>query len=918
MDPLSLSLGIAGILPLIATAITTSKEYINNVRSARQSIATLINELEALQANVTNLHELLKGDTFNENAIRFNKSSVLLTCSAACEAKLKSLCQRLGQEGKGERSRLLWPFTEKDYQKTIQELRNFSSWMQFALSVDGCRLLSRTSDDVLKLMALQLEQFRTVQALEEDTLQILKLVTHQKRVIQNNFERETRKNILDWISTSKHYQKHRLIQGSRVQNTGTWILESEEFIEWRNEKSPLHILVCHGIQGSGKTNLASIIIDNLLDKSASETSPVAYFYFDHQDQSSQSTSVVLCSILRQLLEQIPTIPSPVAELYEKSGDKGSMSPKECERLLTDIASSLKVVYLVFDGLDESGQRRPFLQSILNVARSQHVRLLVTSRPHIADLNDLFQQHPNLIIKAHEKDLETCIYEELQQREMYSVVDQAFVDKLVRKLTNGADGMFLLPVLRLRTILNEPTPGGMENKLADLSHSLDDAFADTIGRIKQLPESRSRLGMDALRWLTHTPEAMTESELSDALAIQSKQTVVNMKYRPTTKIILECCQGLATVDREGRMRLAHYAIQEYLTEHLEEFFPRARATIAVACLRYLMFENFQDGPWEEEGEIRSMMERYPFLAWAARYWGHFTRRTETDREVWSALFTFFSFPAATAMTNQVRQYSLRLRSDYWNARECRSYTALHHASREGLERAVTRLLESSAFSVNELTQMGATPVIMAAAAGHLLTTRILLNHGANPRLRNWYGDALDCAIESDQVVTVRELVRWGMDPNAVADDGRSYLNSALDTDSAGAFATLVDLGADIEAQSEKEHHGHIFLAASAWGCVEIVLLMLRRGWVDIEMRSPKGLTALHCAAAAGETTTVKRLLDAGAEIEAIDKQGRTALQYAEARGNKTTARLLLDAGAAHKGENRARNMVQRGDQPAMAH
>ena len=75
----------------------------------------------------------------------------------------------------------------------------------------------------------------------------------------------------------------------------------------------------------------------------------------------------------------------------------------------------------------------------------------------------------------------------------------------------------------------------------------------------------------------------------------------------------------------------------------------------------------------------MMERYPFLAWAARYWGHFTRRTETDREVWSALFTFFSFPAATAMTNQVRQYSLRLRSDYWNARECRSYTALHHAS-----------------------------------------------------------------------------------------------------------------------------------------------------------------------------------------------------------------------------------------------
>lgn len=437
---------------------------------------------------------------------------------------------------------------------------------------------------------------------------------------------------------------------------------------------------------------------------------------------------------------------------------------------------------------------------------------------------------------------------------------------------------------------------MEDRLADLSHSLEDAFADTIARIQRLPESRSRLGMDALRWLTHTTEAMTESELSDALAIHGKQNAVNVKYRPTTKTILECCQGLATVDTDGHARLAHYAIQEYLAEHSEDLFPRAEATIAMTCLRYLVFENFHDGPWTDKCEIKSKMEMYPFLAWAARHWGHFTRGTETDPEVWSALFIFFSSSVATAMANQVRQYSKGLRKDYWNASECWSYTALHHASREGLDRAVNQLLDSGAFSVNELTQMGATPVIMAAADGHILTTRSLLAHGANPRLRNWYGDALDCAIEADRVDTIRELVRWGMDPNAVADDGRTYLNSALDDDSAGAFAILVEMGADIEARSENENHGHIFLAAAGWGCVKVVSLMLMRGWADIEMRSPKGLTALHCAAAAGETTTVKRLLDAGADIEAMDKKGRTALEYAEARGNRTTARLLVDAGA----------------------
>jgi hypothetical protein len=89
--------------------------------------------------------------------------------------------------------------------------------------------------------------------------------------------------------------------------------------------------------------------------------------------------------------------------------------------------------------------------------------------------------------------------------------------------------------------------------------------------------------------------LTESELSDALAIQGAQNTVSAKYRLATKTILECCQGLAIVDEEGFIRLAYYAVQEYLNDHLKDFFPRAEAIIAVASLRYLIFKNFQDRP-----------------------------------------------------------------------------------------------------------------------------------------------------------------------------------------------------------------------------------------------------------------------------------------------------------------------------------
>ncbi|KAJ5491905.1 hypothetical protein N7453_010002 [Penicillium expansum] len=858
MDPLSLSLGIAGVLPLIASAVLTSKKYVQTVRSARTSIAALIFELEALGSTVEDLQDLLKGESLKGSAVRFHGSSVLLTCSAACEAKLRALCKTLDQQSKGKARRLLWPFTEKEHQKTIQDIRNFTNWMQFALSVDGCRILSQTSNDVLKLMGQQLEQFNTIQTLEADTLRILDL--------KGNFELDIE------LETPSKTSDNPSVEGAKY-----WNLDPQK-------ERIYSVARC------------SIIIDDLLDSRSSETSPVAFFYFDHQDQSTQGTSAVLCCILRQLLEQLPEIPSPVAELYEKSGHQGQMPLHECERLLTGLVSGHRFAYLVFDGLDESEHRKSFVQSIQNVVRSRQIRMLVTSRPHIRDLIDLSQQHPNLKIEAHEEDLKTYLYQGLEQGGVYDIADQSFVDSLVENLMEGADGMFLLPVLRLRTVLKEPTLGDMEDRIEELSQTLSEAFADTISRIQRLPGSCSRLGMGALMWLSHTTRTLTESELSDVLAIHSVRNAVDIKYRPATKTIIECCQGLATVDVEGYVRLAHYAIQEYLTEHSKDLFPRAKAKIAVTCLRYLAFENFQDGPWPTKKAIKSRMEMYPFLPWAAVNWGRFVRQTETDEEVSSALFAFFSSAAATAVANQVRQCSKGLNKKYWNADECRSFSALHHASRHGLKQATTRLLDSGDYSVNDVTQMGTTAVIQAAAAGHVLMTRDLLARGANPLLCNWYGDALHCAMESNNPGTVRELVGWGMHPNIVRENGRTYLSCAMANDSADAFAALVELGADIVLQSESEPDGHIFFTAVLDGCDKIINLMIKRKWADINMRDPAGLTPVHYAAAAGSRKTVMSLLDAGANINAVDNEGQTVLYYAELRGNKAVARLLLDSGA----------------------
>ena len=253
MDPVSLALGIAGVVPLITKAIQCAKEYGSAVREAKDAIGSLISELEALQSSIENLHKFLKCDALAGDSTRFQQTSVLLSCSTACEAKLRALCQKLGQASDTRRSRFLWPLGKEEHQKTLQELRSFTNWMHFALSIDGCKLLSRTSDDVLKLLGQQLEHFKAIQSLEEKVAQISTTVQGEKRKLEDLATQNVRKQILDWISTTEYYRRHHALRESRAHNVGNWVLETPEYVEWRDGSDT--VLWCQGIQGSGKTNL---------------------------------------------------------------------------------------------------------------------------------------------------------------------------------------------------------------------------------------------------------------------------------------------------------------------------------------------------------------------------------------------------------------------------------------------------------------------------------------------------------------------------------------------------------------------------------------------------------------------------------------------------------------------------------------
>lgn len=440
---------------------------------------------------------------------------------------------------------------------------------------------------------------------------------------------------------------------------------------------------------------------------------------------------------------------------------------------------------------------------------------------------------------------------------------------------------------------------MEDRLEELSRDLTQAFGETVARIQRQAGNRGRIGMGVLMYLTHWKRPLDIAELSDALAIRPNQTRVNPKYRPSPDVVLECCQGLVAIDPETAfVRPAHHAIQEYLVCHSRQLFPRAEAEVASNCLEYLLFEDFEDGPWETRDEISSQVRSSPFLLYAAQHYGRHVKPVESDPEVWRLLSRLFGSPAAIAAATQVNHYGKGYREEYVNPDECRSRNPLHLAARCGLDRAVAALLESGRYGVNDATKMGTTAIIQAAASGHVSTVRILLQQGADPYLSNWYGNALHCAVEGGYANTIRELVSWGMDPNPSQRHWRAPIRCVIDRDSAEACEALVELGATLNP----DDHLHLLHHAALEGCERIVGLIIRRGWADPELRSSQaseanqGRTPLHYAAMASDPGALEVLVEAGVDVNVRDERGRTPLDYAEEYERQGAVRLLLAASA----------------------
>lgn len=256
--------------------------------------------------------------------------------------------------------------------------------------------------------------------------------------------------------------------------------------------------------------------------------------------------------------------------------------------------------------------------------------------------------------------------------------------------------------------------------------------------------------------------------------------------------------------------------------------------------------------------------------------------------------------------------------------------LHSASGLGLGEVIGRLANDEALdaAAEYLTPMG-----FALARGSLEGVRALLAAGDDPNrplarvgFFVWEIEALTVGCDAwrplhgacahgyaeDAAAIVTALIEKGADVEASCPLGEQPLHLAATYGWMPVLERLLAAGARVDSRSapvakalwrmaaprgiEPAHNQTPLMVAVREGRLDAAKRLLRAG-ADLDARDSAGCTPLHVAARPWwreDVAVVSLLIDAGANPQARDTAGRTPAQVAEAEGHTESARLIHSA------------------------
>jgi Cdc6-like AAA superfamily ATPase len=474
---------------------------------------------------------------------------------------------------------------------------------------------------------------------------------------------QTSKEVRLWLQPSDNVGDWRKLQQVQTAETCTWLLDKDTYNTWVDAKDS-SILWIYGNPGSGKSVLASYIIEQLQPQDDASALPLIYYFCSGRDESRRASTHILRSLIFQLQIKQPGLADFVEEAYKASTTKTAERFEELWTLFTSMVKKQAAI-CVIDGLDECQdrdedgnlERSTFAHRLVKLVQdqssNQYLKVLLTSRNE-PDLRVAFLASAEFIhtisISSSDvaKDIQLYISSRVDSSTEFSCLPEQMKTTIIERLESNACGMFIWARLMLEELEKCDSERAIEDALKSMPRGLFELYDRILHSLTynfQRNEGSRDLGCFVLCWAIYSSRPLTLTELSEARCIVPGQSSLLLSKKPYSLVnfrwlIEKACSPLVEVHNDGLVQLVHHTTKDYLSQNSQRLFEICRplstfglplgsnvdlhSILSQACLSYLNQEIFENPLLGIRKRFRvkaasDVHLAHPFLDYASSNW-----------------------------------------------------------------------------------------------------------------------------------------------------------------------------------------------------------------------------------------------------------------------------------------------------------
>ena len=308
---------------------------------------------------------------------------------------------------------------------------------------------------------------------------------------------------------------------SRVANgTCSWITKRQDFVQWtanfdNPQNSHLYWLV--GLPATGKTTLASVVIDELqflnLDCS--------YHFFNSAHQTKRKAAYCLRSIVWQLACSHEDFRQRLYDLHDESSAVFTSQNDNFQDIWDNIFEGIVFrmrfkhpLFWVLDAVDEADCHSLLINRLMKIHTVTPIKVFLTSRPTRMPSNAPAVTSPLTACFLSENDTIQDIRVYIQTAVEHALPnDEEIQGHIIDQMLTKAGGSFLWVKLALETLQrNWHTQDDIRKSLTELPRGMEDMYASMLSMVQEQSPRLQFMAKRILIWATCSWRPLSIAEI----------------------------------------------------------------------------------------------------------------------------------------------------------------------------------------------------------------------------------------------------------------------------------------------------------------------------------------------------------------------------------------------------------------------